>query len=127
MPQWSMRRSLILGAVPVVSLGTVVVLSGVTPVSAHMVGQPAFHNNGPVSYPGMLQSVSAASATDVWAVGFHDVDEVSSTLIEHWNGRFWSLVESPRLGGQGGSQLDGVSALSASDAWAVGNYYTGSE
>ena len=88
---------------------------------------PPEHTYGPVTYPGTLQSVSAVSASDVWAVGFHDVNEVSSTLIEHWDGHFWSLVESPHFGGSGGSQLYGVSALSTSDAWAVGNYYIGSE
>jgi hypothetical protein len=52
---------------------------------------------------------------------------VTTTLIEHWNGHFWTLVEGPRFGPLGGDELEGVSALSDSDAWAVGNYYTGSE
>ena len=123
-----MRMSPISWAVPVVSLGAIVMLSGVAPATARELPTAPRHSYGPVSYPGTLESVSAVSASDVWAVGFHDdAHEVSSTLAEHWNGHFWSLVTTPTFGGGGGASLVGVSAVSASDVWAVGNSYNGTE
>ena len=69
-----------------------------------------------------LYSVSALSATDAWAVGFYtDSQYFSHTLIEHWNGRQWSIVNSPNPGSSF-DNLFGVAALSATDAWAVGFY-----
>jgi hypothetical protein len=76
-----------------------------------------------------LLGVSAVSATDAWAAGYKcsnaecsTPDLTYSTLIEHWNGRKWSTVASPSPGPS--TQLTGVSAVSATDAWAVG--YTNS-
>jgi hypothetical protein len=77
---------------------------------------------------GNLLAVSAASPTDAWAVGYKCSNAICSppnlsfsTLIEHWNGRTWTRVPSPNPEpSTGGDQLTGVSAVSASDAWAVG-------
>jgi hypothetical protein len=44
------------------------------------------------------------------------------TLVAHWNGTRWTGVASPN---PGGSFLNAVSALSPSDAWAVGYDNTG--
>jgi hypothetical protein len=72
--------------------------------------------------------VSATSATDVWAVGFHlavfGANEVNQTSVLHWNGRKWSVVESPSVNQQN-NFLDGVVGTSATDAWAVGFFDTG--
>jgi hypothetical protein len=64
------------------------------------------------------------SADNVWGVGgtvrygkWGDVVS-ASPLIEHWNGRRWTIVRTPRVRGD----LVGVSAPSARDAWAVGWY-----
>ena len=70
-----------------------------------------------------LAGVYARAANDVWAVG----DDSSSstplaTLILHWNGTKWSQVSSPTPVNSY-LNLAGVSAISASDAWAVGTYY----
>jgi hypothetical protein len=40
------------------------------------------------------------------------------TLTEHFDGRVWTVVPSPTLGGM--SSLSGVAELSADDVWAVG-------
>jgi hypothetical protein len=67
-----------------------------------------------------LHSVSARTATDAWAVGTYlTVSGVQKTLILHWNGTRWIRTTSPSPGGS--SALNGVSALSASSAWAVGS------
>jgi hypothetical protein len=75
---------------------------------------------------GFLTGVSADSATDAWAVGGYSDPTTGSieTLALHWNGTKWSKVASPNPGGtsSGASLLNGVSADSATDAWAVGYY-----
>jgi hypothetical protein len=66
-----------------------------------------------------LLSVAAASARDIWAVGFKfDSNGNQSALIEHWDGKQWRIVPSPGLNAN--EALSGVAALSAHDAWAVG-------
>lgn len=67
-----------------------------------------------------LQAVTSTSANDVWAVGYYGPPNSASlqTLIEHWNGTQWSIVPSPDPGI--GDNLFGVTALSATNAWAVG-------
>jgi len=71
-----------------------------------------------------LTSVSAVSTRDVWAVGRygnHDVGPADATLIEHWNGSRWLVVESPNPAGSShDNNLWGVTAVGPSDVWAVG-------
>ncbi len=64
-----------------------------------------------------LASISAISATDIWAVGNYSASRGYQTLIEHWNGTHWSIVSSPSP--QGG-QLTGVTALASNNVWAIG-------
>ena len=77
----------------------------------------------------VLSGVTALSATDVWAVGYHDGNSMVQTLTEHWNGTQWSVIKSPNTAG--GGFLNAVSAASATNVWAVGTtgtlfgvYYT---
>lgn len=68
----------------------------------------------------MLYSAAAVSAHDVWAVGSRQGGNGRfSTLIEHWDGRRWSVVPSPDPGSSG-NELFGVAAASRHDVWAVG-------
>ena len=70
-----------------------------------------------------LTAVSADSASDAWAVGTGLASGgVTDTLILHWNGKSWSQVSSPTPVNSY-LNLAGVTAISASDAWAVGTYY----
>jgi hypothetical protein len=66
-------------------------------------------------------SVAAITPTDAWAVGGYGTGSVSGTLIEHWDGLRWSLVQSPSVGTIS-NVLYGVAANSSSDVWAVGLY-----
>lgn len=67
-----------------------------------------------------LTSATAVSANDVWAVGERqDRAGRFSTLVEHWDGRRWSVVLSPNPG-SAGNHLYGVAAASSDDVWAVG-------
>jgi len=71
-----------------------------------------------------LTGVSAVSTTDVWAVGDSQPNVSSGalrTLILHWDGTAWSQSSSPNAS-PASNVLSGVSADSATDAWAVGYY-----
>jgi hypothetical protein len=71
-----------------------------------------------------LVDVAAVSADDVWAVGYEiNAQGVYRTLIEHWDGTTWSVVASPNVGPKD-NLLQGVSAVSANDVWAVGSWTT---
>jgi uncharacterized membrane protein len=68
-----------------------------------------------------LYGVSAASSSDIWAVGYYNIASYVSekSLVEHWDGSAWSLVPSPNLG-RNANILYGVAAISSNDVWAVG-------
>jgi hypothetical protein len=69
----------------------------------------------------LLLGASARTSTDAWAVGqqFAGAGQAPPPPISyHWNGTAWSLVPTPTLGVS--SALRGVSASTATDAWAVG-------
>jgi len=68
-----------------------------------------------------LLGASARTNSDAWAVGQQFVaagQPQAPAVAYHWNGTSWSLTPTPNLGEYGA--LDGVSASSATDAWAVG-------
>ena len=71
-----------------------------------------------------LKGVAAAGPNNVWAVGYYDTGSGTpyQTLIEHWNGSWWSIVPSPNPGTYS-NYLFGVAAAGPSDVWAVGAYY----
>ncbi|MEQ4210436.1 hypothetical protein [Actinopolymorpha sp. B9G3] len=75
----------------------------------------------------MLVGVTALSPTDAWAVGSVTAwPFTGQTLVQHWDGDRWSVVESPNPGTTGlGSNLLDVAASSAADLWAVGDYDEG--
>lgn len=76
--------------------------------------------NVPSPNPGparsFLRGVAAVSPTDIWAVGGTNAPNWAdpATLIEHWNGKSWSIL--PSIAGI----LEGVSVLSSNNVWTVG-------
>ena len=80
---------------------------------------PGFNQN-------ILNGAVAISTHDAWAVGSFDSNGGSEvkTLVLHWDGSQWSVVNSPNPGTF--NFLNTVTAASADDIWAVGNYYIGS-
>ena len=74
-----------------------------------------------------LTAVAGSSSTDVWSVG--DAYGIPSsnyqTLAEHWDGSAWTIVPTQTPTGHSG-RLNAVTALSPTDAWAVGQYVNGS-
>lgn len=73
---------------------------------------------------GVLQGITVISANNIWAVG--DDGGPTKTLIEHFDGSSWSIVPSPnhQTGPGYYNELSAVSAVSASDIYAVGYYST---
>src|SRR5262249_56698705 len=70
-----------------------------------------------------LFGVTALSSSNAWAVGGYVNGTVEQTLIEHWNGRSWKRVASPNPGGAARvNDLESVTAISPSNAFAVGYY-----
>jgi hypothetical protein len=67
----------------------------------------------------ILNAVAATGPADVWAVGYQNGGG-SQPLIEHYNGTSWSTVPSPTR--PKGSMLNGVTAISPTNAWTVGTY-----
>jgi hypothetical protein len=72
-----------------------------------------------VGFGGRLKSITAISASNVWAVGDTGPTTATSTLIMHWNGKTWARAASPNP--TAWDQLQGVAATSPASAWAVGS------
>jgi hypothetical protein len=90
----------------------------------------------PSDRAGALYSVTCVSTADCWAVGgvsrAFGIGVVGGTLVEHWNGASWSIVNAPSQipTSSNGQQyraenLDAVTCVAASDCWAVGYAETG--
>lgn len=73
----------------------------------------------------ILDAVSARSSSDAWAVGFDETSSAPQTLIEHWNGKTWKIQKSSNPSSF--DALDGVAALSAKAALAVGGIGFGNQ
>jgi len=68
-----------------------------------------------------LIGVAAVSTTDVWAVGYSEIDlEIDVPLIEHYDGQSWTIIPSPYPPPSEFNGLYAVSAISANDIWATG-------
>ncbi len=75
----------------------------------------------------ILRTVTAISPTDVWAAGYSGGvrSPVTRTLIEHWDGRHWTIVPSPNVRSPDGVINDILFSVSGSrrdDVWAVGSW-----
>jgi hypothetical protein len=70
----------------------------------------------------LLSSVAAVSPTDAWAVGFSTGNDFSTTVMFalHWDGTRWTQAALPNVGPPS-TRLTSVSAVSASDVWAIGS------
>ncbi len=87
----------------------------------------------PGSKTEMLYGVTAISPADAWAVGLGpcvgpSVNCPSKTLTMHWNGSSWTVVGSVSIADNANqNSLTGVAAISASNVWAVGDYFPAAE
>jgi hypothetical protein len=66
-----------------------------------------------------IRAVAALAPNNAWIAGtVFSVTNPTTTLIEHWDGTSWSVVPSPNPSTN--SQFSGITASSATNAWAVG-------
>jgi hypothetical protein len=80
-----------------------------------------------------LDTISAFSSTDIWAVGLHAANigggnlGTFQSLAEHWDGFSWTVVATPNTA-TGDNAIFGVNALEANHAVGVGygNFISGS-
>lgn len=79
-------------------------------------------NQGSEFNDNVLDSVTCLTSVDCWAVGYAG-SSTAATLVEHWDGLSWAVVNSPTLGSS--TYLNAVTCLSTSDCWSVGQSYTG--
>jgi hypothetical protein len=80
----------------------------------------------PGSQGTFLYGVRSTSASNAWAVGSAFNGTADKTLIAHWDGSAWTQVKTPNPGGATqNNDLNAVAATTATDAWAVGEYGTG--
>lgn len=67
-----------------------------------------------------LADVAAVAANDVWAVGYRHTKTSVGPLVEHWDGKAWSVAYIRNVTAKS-SMLSSVAA-SGNQAWAVGSY-----
>ncbi|HEX9034645.1 MAG TPA: hypothetical protein VF834_22605 [Streptosporangiaceae bacterium] len=97
----------------------------ISPQDARMVAPVADHWNGSGwsarVLPGRqsnLLGVYAAGRSNVWAVGFYIIAlDNTVPVIDHFNGKAWLTVPSPRIGY---GVLSGVAGTSGRSIWAIG-------
>jgi hypothetical protein len=66
-------------------------------------------------------AVASLSPSDAWIVGgFGPQLGSSGALIEHWDGSSWTIVPNP-ASSEADSELSRITAVSATDIWAVGD------
>jgi serine/threonine-protein kinase len=86
---------------------------------------PAAPPPPPVVLDGDVQARAAVSGSDAWMVGCTPLRTCVKTWTAHFNGTTWTQVPSPSPGPATSDLLNGVTALSATSAWAVGEVIDG--
>ena len=122
-----MRRRLI-GRLVVAAVAGSAVLVGFVPGAAGFTSWSIATTPNPDVWGNIYKGISARTATDVWAVGIGATTTNNATLAAHWNGTSWTTVKTPNPQSNcqdgniqwTGQPLNGVAAVSANDAWAVG-------
>ena len=71
-----------------------------------------------------LNSVSCASTTSCFAVGFATVGTTTTTLVERMTGTTWAIMSSPNPAGATDAELNGVSCPTLTACFATGRYDT---
>ena len=79
--------------------------------------------NTSATHENVLNGVACTSASDCWAAGYFFATFADQTLIEHWDGTSWNIVNSPNtnVAVEEKNFLAAVTCVSAAtDCWAVG-------
>lgn len=87
----------------------------------NVVASPHFPNTN----DDFMQSVSAITANDIWAVGAFSIPNAEGSPLQtatlHWDGTSWSIVPSPSPSSNF-DVLNGVAGTTSNDVWAVGSF-----
>ncbi|HEX7734202.1 MAG TPA: hypothetical protein VF458_05055 [Ktedonobacteraceae bacterium] len=69
-----------------------------------------------------LNAVLALAPDNVWVAGYTHTGSNYDTLVEHWNGKNWSVVASPDPGPnkQRENDLYAIASTPAGKVWIVG-------
>jgi hypothetical protein len=70
-----------------------------------------------------LTSITAVSASDIWAVGeFTNTSYTNSAYAEYYDGSSWTvfILPQPDISGPSSPVLHGVTAVASNNVWAVG-------
>lgn len=101
----------------------------VPPVSGNWQKAISPNVSGATAINNELLGITAISANDVWTVGWAQDPQgpqyVKRTLIEHFDGSTWNIVQSPNPQNDINSVLHSVSGKAANDVWAVGASHNG--
>lgn len=114
------RRGIVLiaAAVAVVPVGVSAALAATAP------GGTDRSQAQPPGLGGAFVAVTATSASDAWAVGNSWLNGSPLPMIAHWDGQAWQLAKVTAPPTNNGSELTGVAAISARNAWAVGSSFS---
>jgi hypothetical protein len=103
-------------------------LAALSPTVGHAEAAWGTTQSAPAGTLAQMFGVATTGPTDVWAVGAFNPGEPPTAVLtrpyaQHWNGSVWARTPVPlgQLFESQSARLAGVSALSASDAWAVGH------
>lgn len=88
--------------------------------AAEAPGTPGWRLTATPDSGGRLWNLSVVNAKDAWAVGDQTVKQHTYSLVRHWNGKTWTKVALPSVGGGNYVYLASVSASSASNVWISG-------
>ncbi|HEY4257767.1 MAG TPA: hypothetical protein VGM66_11185 [Candidatus Udaeobacter sp.] len=66
--------------------------------------------------------IACVSTNDVWAAGESTTGGEEHNLIEHRDGTAWSVIPSPPFPNTNVDFMQSISAISATDIWAVGAF-----
>jgi hypothetical protein len=107
---------------PVVIAGVFIIGIPAGAFASARAGWTAVHTPSPGSAHNQINGVAVLSSRNAWAVGSYNnrASTAGHILIEHWNGTAWAQVPSPNPPGSKSAGLDGVTAVSATEIWAVG-------
>ncbi len=75
------------------------------------------------AYSNVLEGVTTVSANDIWAIGYYYDNGLgmNQTLIEHWNGTQWILMQSSNPNPKNNFLSDPAQIPGTTSVWSVGN------
>jgi hypothetical protein len=74
--------------------------------------------------PSALFAISSTGPNDVWVAGDQlrpGTADTAAPLVEHWNGKSWTMMSLPDLGAHGDKAL-GIYAASPDDVWVTNEH-----